>query len=164
MWYYIYIHTCQYIYIYCIYVCNYTMYKNHTNFTNGFQMPHPLKAQVSGIVFSGSKTPGAPKKPKKMIASALKSRTHPAEVSEFFYGNFGKRLEAMGLVRPWQDYNYRDNRQIVLKMSHEKSPFCFEVPKNLQNIQRCSWNMCEMCQLTSFLHPISYTDGDFRSH
>ena len=96
----LYIYTYVSVYIYCIYVCNYTMYKNHTNFTNGFQMPHPLKAQVSGIVFSGSKTPGAPKKPKKMIASALKSRTHPAEVSEFFYGNFGKRLEAMGLVRP----------------------------------------------------------------
>ena len=45
-----------------------------------------------------------------------------------------------------------------------KSHLCFDVPKILQNIKRCSGNMCEMCQLTSFLHPISYKYGNSRSH
>lgn len=104
----------------------------------------------------------------------------------FFNGSF--RLGVFGFrhlewaecaVAPRQrDSIYRDNRQmgrkkkvyiyiyryIYIFIFIMKSHLCFDVPKILQNIKRCSGNMCEMCQLTSFLHPISYKYGNSRSH
>lgn len=77
----------------------------------------------------------------------------------------GNGIQYIETTAKWEEkksvYIYR---YIYIFIFIMKSHLCFDVPKILQNIKRCSGNMCEMCQLTSFLHPISYKYGNSRSH
>ena len=147
------------------------MYRNESYQHYGF-IASSFRAQVNEKSYKIAETPSAPKTPEYDRPS--KGRLFNGS---FRLGVFGFRhLEwAECAVAPRQrDSIYRDNRQMGRKKKKYiyiyififimKSHLCFDVPKILQNIKRCSGNMCEMCQLTSFLHPISYTYGNSRSH